>query len=121
MEHWRDGKDFARSPRELSFNPEVTVRARGVMEKCTFCSSRIAEKKIRAKNEGRKLRDGELKTACQETCPTDAIYFGNTNDKEANVSKKFKDPRNYRILDFLNVKPQVAYLTRVRNYTKEKV
>ena len=121
MEHWRDGKDFARSPRQLSFNPEVTVRARGVMEKCTFCSSRIAEKKIRAKNEGRKLRDGELKTACQETCPTDAIYFGNTNDKEATVTKKFNDPRNYRILDFLNVRPQVAYLTRVRNYTKESV
>jgi MoCo/4Fe-4S cofactor protein with predicted Tat translocation signal len=121
MEHWRDGKDFARSPRNLAFNPEVTVRSRGVMEKCTFCSSRVAEKKIRAKNEGRTLKDGELKSACQETCPTDAISFGNTNDKESKVFKQFTDPRNYRILDFLNVRPQVAYLTRVRNHMKESV
>jgi Fe-S-cluster-containing dehydrogenase component len=115
MEHWRDGKDFARAPRNLAFNPDVTVRARGVMEKCTFCSSRIAEKKIRAKNEGRTVKDGELKTACQETCPADAITFGNTNDKESQVSKYRDDKRAYRILDFLNIKPQVSYLTRVRN------
>lgn len=121
MEHWRDGKDFARSPRQLSFNPEVTVRSRGVMEKCTFCSSRVAEKKIKAKIEGRVLKDGELKSACQETCPSDAISFGNTNDKDSDVSKKFNDPRSYKILDFLNVKPQVAYLTRVRNQKKESV
>ncbi|MCB1140797.1 MAG: 4Fe-4S dicluster domain-containing protein [Leptospiraceae bacterium] len=121
MEHWRDGKDMARSPRQLAFNPEVTVRSRGVMEKCTFCSSRVAEKKIRAKNEGRLLKDGELKSACQETCPTDAIFFGNINDKDSKVTMKSNDPRSYRILDFLNVKPQVAYLTRVRNYVKESV
>jgi molybdopterin-containing oxidoreductase family iron-sulfur binding subunit len=121
MEHWRDGKDMARSPRQLAFNPEVTVRSRGVMEKCTFCSSRVAEKKIKAKNEGRLLKDGELKSACQETCPTDAIFFGNINDKDSKVTMKSKDPRSYRILDFLNVKPQVAYLTRVRNYVKESV
>ena len=115
LEHWRDGKDFARSPRNLAFNPDVTVRSRGVMEKCTFCSSRIAEKKIRAKNEGRTLKDGELKTACQETCPADAITFGNTNDKNSQVSKNRENKRAYRILDFLNVKPQVSYLTRIRN------
>jgi Fe-S-cluster-containing dehydrogenase component/anaerobic selenocysteine-containing dehydrogenase len=121
MEHWRDGKDMARSPRQLAFNPEVTVRSRGVMEKCTFCASRVAEKKIKAKNEGRQLKDGELKSACQETCPTDAISFGNINDKNSDVTMKSNDPRSYRILDFLNVKPQVAYLTRVRNYVKESV
>ena len=119
MEHWNDGKDMARSPRNLAFNPEVTVRARGVMEKCTFCASRVAEKKIRAKNEGRKVRDGELKSACQETCPADAITFGDVNNKETAVSKNSSDPRSYRILEFLNVKPQVAYQTRIRNYVKE--
>ncbi|MDX1956969.1 MAG: 4Fe-4S dicluster domain-containing protein [Leptospiraceae bacterium] len=119
MEHWKDGKDTARSPRNLAFNPEVTVRSRGVMEKCTFCSSRIAEKKFKAKNEGRALKDGELKTACQETCPSNAISFGNTNDKESMVSKLSAEKRSYRILDFLNIKPQVAYLTRVKNYAKE--
>jgi molybdopterin-containing oxidoreductase family iron-sulfur binding subunit len=119
MEHWRDGKDFARSPRNLAFNPDVTVRSRGVMEKCTFCASRVAEKKYKAKNEGVALKDGELKTACQETCPADAIIFGDTNDKEARVTLNSKDKRSYRILDFLNVKPQIAYMTRVKNYVKE--
>jgi len=121
MEHWRDGKDMARSPRQLQFNPEVTVRSRGVMEKCTFCSSRVAEKKIKAKIEGRTLRDGELKSACQETCPADAITFGNINDKESSVSKKSNEARSYKILDFLNVRPQVTYQTRVRNHKKESV
>lgn len=115
MEHWKDGKDTARAPRNLAFNPNVTVRSRGVMEKCTFCSSRIAEKKIKAKLEGRTLRDGELKTACQETCPTDAIVFGDTNNKESQVSKNNSNKRAYKILEFLNVKPQVSYLTRIRN------
>jgi len=121
MEHWRDGKDMARSPRQLQFNPEVTVRSRGVMEKCTFCSSRVAEKKIKAKIEGRLLKDGELKSACQETCPTDAITFGNTNDKKSLVATKFGEPRSYKILDFLNVRPQVNYQTRIRNHKKESV
>jgi molybdopterin-containing oxidoreductase family iron-sulfur binding subunit len=116
MEHWRDGKDMARSPRNLAFNPDVSVRVRGVMEKCTFCASRVAEKKIQAKNEGRALRDGEIKSACQETCPTDAIIFGDINNPNTQVSKNSKNKRAYKILDFLNVKPQVSYLTRVRNY-----
>ena len=114
MQHWKDS-DYQREPRHLGLNPEVTVRGRGVMEKCTFCSSRIAEKKIKAKNEGRILKDGELKTACQETCPADAITFGNTNDATAQVTKNATDKRSYRILEFLNVLPQVSYLTRVRN------
>lgn len=114
MLHWKE-RDYQRAPRHMALNPEVTVRTRGVMEKCTFCNSRIAEKRILAKNEGRTIKDGELKTACQQTCPADAITFGNTNDIESNVSKNARDGRAYKILDFLNVGPQVSYLTRVRN------
>lgn len=115
MAHW-NGMDSIKAPRYLGLNPDVTVRSRGVMEKCTFCASRLAEKKIQAKNEGRDLlKDGEVKTACQETCPANAITFGNTNDKESKVSKSMEDERSYRILDFLNVKPSVSYMTRVRN------
>ncbi|MCE9501687.1 MAG: hydrogenase, partial [Leptospira sp.] len=114
MEHWK-GMESTRAPRHLGLNPDVTVRSRGVMEKCTFCAGRVAEKKLKAKNEGRKLKDGEIKTACQETCPSDAIVFGNINDPESKVSKYIKDPRSYKILDFLNVGPQVSYMTRVRN------
>ncbi|MCP5494471.1 MAG: 4Fe-4S dicluster domain-containing protein [Leptospiraceae bacterium] len=114
MEHWKN-TDATSAPRYLGLNPEVTVRSRGVMEKCSFCSARVAEKKIKAKNEGRELKDGEIKTACQQTCPTDAITFGNSNDKNSQVSKDFANKRSYRILEVLNVKPQVAYMTRVRN------
>lgn len=116
-QHWYNetgAQKGARPPRYLGLNPEVTVRGRGVMEKCTFCSSRIAEKKIQAKNEGRTLKDGELKTACQQTCPADAISFGNVNDKTSEVAKLSADPRSYRLLEYLNVGPAVAYLTRVR-------
>ncbi len=114
MHHWVDTPD-SRAPKHLAFNPDVTVRTRGVMEKCTFCAGRVAELKIKAKNEGRTLKDGEIRTACEETCPADAIVFGNTNDPESKVSKYRKDPRSYRILDFLNIGPQVGYLTRIRN------
>lgn len=115
MEHWKNN-DSTRAPRYLGLNPEVSVRSRGVMEKCSFCNARVAEKKIQAKNEGRELKDGEIKTACQQTCPTDAITFGNSNDKNSQVSKNFANKRTYRILELLNVKPQVAYMTRVRNH-----
>jgi Fe-S-cluster-containing dehydrogenase component/anaerobic selenocysteine-containing dehydrogenase len=115
MNHWK-GLDTTKAPRYLGLNPDVTVRSRGVMEKCTFCAGRVAEKKIAAKNEGRDLlKDGEVKTACQETCPAGAITFGNTKDTESKVAKHSMDERSYRILDFLNVKPAVSYLTRVRN------
>ncbi|PJZ68221.1 hydrogenase [Leptospira perolatii] len=113
-QHWYNGAEGSKTPRYLGLNPDVTVRGRGVMEKCTFCSSRIAEKKIQAKNEGRALKDGELKTACQQSCAADAISFGNINDKNSEVSKLSNDPRSYRLLDYLNVGSQVAYLTRVR-------
>ncbi|TGJ98978.1 4Fe-4S dicluster domain-containing protein [Leptospira langatensis] len=116
-QHWYNetgAQKGGKAPRYLGLNPEVTVRGRGVMEKCTFCSSRIAEKKIQAKNEGRTLKDGELKTACQQSCAADAISFGNINDKESEVAKLSSGPRSYRLLEYLNVGPSVAYLTRVR-------
>jgi molybdopterin-containing oxidoreductase family iron-sulfur binding subunit len=114
MEHWTD-TDKAKAPRHLAFNPDVTVRARGVMEKCSFCAGRVAYHKIQAKNEGRKLHGDEIKSACQETCPSNAIVFGNINDPDSKVSKLIRDPRAYRILEFLQVKPSVSYLTRVRS------
>lgn len=114
MEHWT-GTDKAAAPRHLGLNPDVTVRSRGVMEKCNFCASRVAEKKIEAKNQGRKLVDGDVKSACQETCPSDAIVFGDINDPNSKVSKLVKDPRSYKILEYLNVGPSVSYLTRVRS------
>lgn len=115
MQHWYNGAEGSKAPRYLGLNPEVAVRGRGVMEKCNFCSHRIAEAKIADENEGRVLKDGEVKTACQQSCAADAISFGNTNDKDAEVAKLSSGPRSYRVLEYLNVGPQVAYLTRVRS------
>ncbi|TGK31793.1 4Fe-4S dicluster domain-containing protein [Leptospira gomenensis] len=115
MQHWYNGAEGSKAPRYLGLNPEVAVRGRGVMEKCNFCSHKIAEAKIAAKNEGRVLKDGEVKTACQQSCAADAISFGNTNDKTSEVAKLSSGPRSYRVLEYLNVGPQVAYLTRVRS------
>ncbi|EMF79516.1 4Fe-4S dicluster domain protein [Leptospira weilii serovar Topaz str. LT2116] len=115
MQHWYNGAEGSKAPRYLGLNPEVAVRGRGVMEKCNFCSHKIAEAKIAAKNEGRVLKDGEVKTACQQSCAADAISFGNTNDKDSEVAKLSSGPRSFRVLEYLNVGPQVAYLTRVRS------
>jgi molybdopterin-containing oxidoreductase family iron-sulfur binding subunit len=101
--------------KHMVFNPEVTVRARGVMEKCTFCVQRIQNVKIKAKNAKRPIKDGEIKTACQDTCPTDAIVFGDLNDKSSVVAKLHALPRSYKVLEELNNRPRVAYLARVRN------
>ncbi len=100
---------------QLVLNPEVTVRSRGVMEKCTYCVQRIQNGKIQAKNENRLVRDGEIKTACQEACPTDAIKFGNLRDKESEVYKLHQNDRTYGMLEELNVKPRTKYLARIRN------
>ncbi|TGK44122.1 TAT-variant-translocated molybdopterin oxidoreductase [Leptospira andrefontaineae] len=116
-QHWYNdtgAEKGSRTPRYLGLNPEVTVRGRGVMEKCNFCAHKIAEAKIQAKNEGRTLKDGEVRCACEQSCAADAISFGNTNDKTSKVSKLSADPRSFRVLEYLNVGPQVAYLTRVR-------
>jgi len=103
----------------MVLNPDVTVRERGVVEKCSFCVQRIQEKKLEAKLENRPLRDGELKTACVQACPAQALVFGNMNDPESKVSIMKKDPRNYHLLEELHTLPSVGYMTLVRN-TKEK-
>ena len=99
----------------MRHNPDVVVRAKGVIEKCSFCVQRIQEKKLTAKNEGRTLRDGELQSACQQACPSNAIVFGDLNDPESKVSKFMKDPRNYHLLEELHTLPSVGYLTKIRN------
>ncbi len=99
----------------LMLNPDVTVRDRGVMEKCSLCVQRIQEGKIVAISEGREVADGEIQTACQQSCPAQAIVFGDLVDPESRVSKIFGDPRHYVIFEELNVRPSVGYLRLVRN------
>jgi molybdopterin-containing oxidoreductase family iron-sulfur binding subunit len=106
---------------KLAMNPDVTVRARGVMEKCTYCTQRINRASIDAKLAGRELKDGDVKTACQQACPASAIQFGDLRDASSQVVKSKADPRNYALLDELNTKPRTTYLTKVRNPNPELV
>jgi len=94
-------------------NPEVTVRQRGVMEKCTYCIQRIQRARIEAEQLGRPIQDGEVVTACQAVCPTRAITFGNINDPRSEVHKLKASPRNYALLAELNTRPRTTYLGRV--------
>lgn len=103
---------------KMVLNPDVTVRERGVVEKCSFCVQRIQEKKLQAKLENRVLKDYEIKTACMQACPSGAIVFGNLNDKSSKVSALFRDPRCYHLLEELHTLPNTGYLTRVRNDEK---
>jgi Fe-S-cluster-containing dehydrogenase component len=96
-------------------NPDVTVRSRGVMEKCSYCIQRIQELKIQTEKEGRRIRDGEVMTACQQVCPTRAITFGDLNDKNSKVARLQALKRNYGLLDDLNTRPRTKYLGYVRN------
>jgi Fe-S-cluster-containing dehydrogenase component len=104
---------------KLMRNPEVSIRSRGVMEKCTYCTQRIASARIEAEKDGRKVRDGEVLTACQSACPTDAIIFGDLNDKESKVSKMKEDHRNYNLLNELNTQPRTTYLAGLKNQNRE--
>jgi molybdopterin-containing oxidoreductase family iron-sulfur binding subunit len=99
----------------MVLNPDVTVRSRGVMEKCSLCIQRVQEAKLQAKKEGREVRDGEIKLACQQSCSSDAIIFGDLNDPDSKISKMVKDSRNFTVLEELNVKPRLSYLTKVKN------
>jgi molybdopterin-containing oxidoreductase family iron-sulfur binding subunit len=120
----------------MVLNPEVTVRSRGVMEKCSFCAQRIQTGKLNAKKERRPVKDGEVVTACMAACSTGAILFGDMNDSESRISKllqiekdekrpygidkKIGNPRAYRVLEDIGVKPNIFYLTKIRNKDKEK-
>jgi molybdopterin-containing oxidoreductase family iron-sulfur binding subunit len=96
-------------------NPDVTVRTRGVMEKCTYCIQRIEEGRIQAQEENRLIRDLEVRTACQQTCPTDAIVFGNIHDPTSQVSRLKREPQNYELLGELGTRPRTTYLSRFSN------
>jgi molybdopterin-containing oxidoreductase family iron-sulfur binding subunit len=101
-------------PMNLQLNPDVTVRSKGVMEKCSFCIQRIKEVRSVAKNEKRLIRDGEVIPACVQTCPTDALVFGNLMDKDSRVRRMVDDPRAYQVMGYLNTKTAVIYLKKVR-------
>ena len=104
---------------KLMRNPEVSVRSRGVMEKCTYCVQRITQHRIDAERGDRKIADGEFETACQQACPANAIIFGNINDPDSRVTKLKAQTRNYGLLDDLNTRPRTTYLAEVRNPNPE--
>jgi molybdopterin-containing oxidoreductase family iron-sulfur binding subunit len=112
-------QDWTTESIKLQRNPDVTVRSRGVMEKCTYCVQRINHARVNAKLEDREIRDGEVLTACQAACPTDAIVFGNINDPQSRVAQSKKSPLNYALLAELNTKPRTSYLAVVRNPNTE--
>jgi molybdopterin-containing oxidoreductase family iron-sulfur binding subunit len=111
--------DYPREDRlaNLVLNPDVTVRTRGVMEKCTFCVQRIQEAKIEAKRLGAPIKDGDIRAACEQSCPAGAIVFGDLNDANSRVARLSNDGRQYRVLEELNVGPAVRYLKIVRHRT----
>jgi len=111
----KDLADPAAEVAKMVYNPEVTVRSRGVMEKCTYCVQRIKAAGIEAKRSGGRVEDGQVKTACQQVCPTGAITFGDLADTESQVARNAAGDRNYAMLAELNIKPRTTYLARIRN------
>jgi molybdopterin-containing oxidoreductase family iron-sulfur binding subunit len=118
---------------KMVLNPDVTVRSRGVMEKCTFCVQRIQEGKVNAKIDGRRPTDADITTACASACPTDALVFGDMNDSESKISKMLQiknyegdgtiektvgEERAYTVLEEVGTKPNVLYLSKIRNKDK---
>ncbi len=112
-------QDWETPQLKMMRNPDVTVRSRGVMEKCTYCIQRITQHRIDSERENRTIRDGELQTACQQSCPANAITFGNINDPNSRVSKLKAIPRNYGLLADLNTRPRTTYLAEIRNPNPE--
>ena len=104
----------------MVLNPDVVVRSKGVVEKCSLCVQRIQEMKAKAKLENRLLEEDEIKPACLQACPAGAIVFGNQNDDKSKISKKFKDKRNYHLLEEIHSLPSVGYLVKVRNQPDRK-
>jgi molybdopterin-containing oxidoreductase family iron-sulfur binding subunit len=111
--------DFETESLKLMRNPDVTVRSRGVMEKCSYCVQRITAAKIAADKENRAIRDGEVVTACQQACPTDAIIFGNLNDRASKVRKLKEQSRTYGVLTGNKTRPRTTYVAEVLNVNPE--
>ena len=113
--NWFNYAKKVEKPLNMALNPDVTVRSRGVMEKCTFCVHRIRSAQAKAKLENRKLKDGDVQTACQQSCPTGAIVFGDLKDKSSEVYRLFNREDSYSLLEELNTQPAVRYQVKVRN------
>jgi molybdopterin-containing oxidoreductase family iron-sulfur binding subunit len=111
--------DYETESLKLMRNPDVSVRSRGVMEKCSYCVQRIEAVKIEADKQNRDIRDGEIRTACQQSCPTDAIIFGNINDKDSRVAKIKTQERTYGVLADINTRPRTTYVAGVLNINEE--
>jgi len=112
-------QDWETPQLKLLRNPEVTVRSRGVMEKCTYCVQRINDARIESEKLNAPIHDGAIVTACEQACPTEAIVFGNANDKDSRVAKLKAQQRNYTLLGELNTRPRTTYLAAVRNPNPE--